>query len=126
MPEIEFTYKEVSAEYARIGYTYPNDEDFTEEEIAEAVRSLSSYYLVEEVASLSGENHAPEVVKKFAELAVVLKAGITVSGQSLKVQRDTTTKQRRDSALANLKSSRDLMFRDFARNSLKSKAELEG
>lgn len=55
----------------------------------------------------------------------MLKAGITVSGQSLKVQRDTTTKQRRDSALANLKSSRDGLFRDQAREALKYRTELE-
>lgn len=127
MPEVEFSYSEVSDEYKRLGYIYPKDDDFDEDQIQEAIAELQGYHLTEEVATLAGTEQSPEAIKKFAELAAVLKAKISVDyGSKLTIKRDTTPEQRRESAIAGLKSNLNEQFREAARRALRYKLPNHG
>ena len=123
MPETktEFTYKEVTDKYEQLGYTYPKEGDFTEEEIQEAVNDLSEYYLKEDVATLQGTNHSPVTVEAFSKLARTLGVPeITMTNDGMKLTRETSAQDRRKSAISNLASQRWTEHRAIAKRALEA------
>ena len=123
MTDTEFSYQAVSDEVKEIfGESYPKDELFSAAEIDAAVAELSDYYLTEEVASLTGKEHPPIVLKRFAELADALRLPVVLDSYGLKLKRDTSLKQRRDSAISHLKGKEDSRRRKIARESLERKS----
>lgn len=103
----EFTYTEITAEYERLGYTYPKDTDFTEDEIFDAVENLSSWYLTKTIASFDTENKVkPAQLKAWAAFAETLDGELISEHPGFKVVRNTTDKERREQALTNLKHAR--------------------
>ncbi len=121
MPEP--TYDEISAEYKRLGYSYPAETDFDPEEIQEAVNCLGSEYLTKDVAKLEGDVHTTAVLNAFTNLANTLGSPIRIQYNSLVISRETTAAERRESALSTLKYSLNAAHREVARGSLLTSQE---
>jgi hypothetical protein len=117
----KFEYAEISNEAERLGIgDYPTDDQFTEEQITEAIGKLPDYSLRTEVASYSGTKFTPGQMKAFATFVATLgdNAAIESDYRGLKVQRDTTDQERRESALGTLKSKKYENQRKTAANEL--------
>lgn len=119
----DFTYREISDEMTRLGYTYPSDDDFSEAEITSAIASLGEHYLTAAVATLTLASIPADVLAAFSKLAGTLHGEITTTHDSLTVTRATTPAERRESALAHLKSARADDNREAARLSLANRRE---
>ena len=120
MPDIVFTHMEIMAEYETLGFKYPQDMDFTEEEITRALQELSRCERHEHLVVLNGPTHQPDVVAAFSALAQQLQnVCIIIEDDCLMVVRDTTADARRVRALARLKENRDYSQKQKARASLR-------
>lgn len=120
----EFTYAEINAEVSRLGLEYAKDEDFTESEITETVANLQDYNLYTQVAKLNGKKFTAETLTAFAKLATTLGAPVSSEYEGLAINRDTTPTERRQSALANLRTKANESNREIAKQSLAEAAEL--
>jgi len=131
VPDIVFTHMEIMAEYDALGFKYPQDADFTEEEIARALQELPRCMLHEHLVVLNGYIHQQVVVAAFSALAGQLQnAYIIIEDDCLIVVRDNTPEARRVWALARLKENRDYSQKQKARARLrdqlkKSKLEVQ-
>ena len=114
----DFTYEEINAEVKRLGFTYPKNEDFTESEISEAILGLPDYHLTTEVATLKSKKVTGDTLAAFAKLASTLGASITTAYEGLSVVRDTSSAERRESALNALRAAVAEEHRRAARVSL--------
>jgi hypothetical protein len=122
MPDITFTHMEIMAEYEALGFKYPQDMDFTEEEIALALRELRRCARHEHIAILNGSTHRPGTVAAFANLAGSLSGvDIIIESDCLIIVRDTTPETRRVLALAHLKEDREDDQKQAARTSLRER-----
>lgn len=119
-----FTYTEITAEYERLGYSYPKDDDFTEDEIEQAVFNLSDYYLYTDIATFNtGKTVPPAQLSAWANFAQTLGGEMLVEGSGFRVRRPTTDKEQREQALSNLKQKRYAAQRKLAEAGLARKAE---
>lgn len=114
----DFTYDEIAAEAKRLGYTYPQDSEFSEDEITAAVENIDTYAMSVTVASLKSQTVSSEVLRAFAELAFALCGQITTEYGGLEIRRPTTATERRASALSNLKTAKANLNRADAKRSL--------
>lgn len=114
----DFTYAEIDAEVKRLGFTYPKDAEFTEDEIREATANLPEYSLTNTVATLSIDKPSAAVVAAFARMAALIKGGELSVSNGMSVSLPTTDAQRRQSALYNLKSARWALYTAEAKDSL--------
>jgi hypothetical protein len=119
----EFDYSEVSAEVKRLGYVYPSNEDFTDEQVAEAITKLQTYHLTTDVATLTGETFTPATLEAFAKLARTLGGNVTKDYRGFVLRRETTAEERRNSALDSLKLKVSEYQREEARKSLQWKMD---
>jgi hypothetical protein len=119
----EFTYTEVTDEMTRLGFTYPNDDMFTENEIAAEIETLQDYNLTTEVARLNVKAPSSDTLMAFARLAGTLSGKVIVTHEALTVVRDTSAEERRRSALSNLKAKVNEKNRETARKSLRHTAD---
>jgi hypothetical protein len=120
----EFDYAEVSKEVDRLGLAYPKDEDFTEDDITEAIGNLSEYHLRTDVATYSGKKFSPAQMKAFATFVATIgdNAEISVDDyRGMKVLRDTSPIERREQALTNLKSAKREAHRQLANKRLQER-----
>jgi hypothetical protein len=124
---LEFTYREVSDEVNRLGLTYPTDAEFTDEEIDAAIGKLDSYGLSKNVVTFAGPEFTPAQLTAFAKFAEALgkNTAVTHDYNGWVIKRDTTEEERREAALANLKSKRAQEQRDTANLSLKMRFEAD-
>lgn len=114
----DFTYDEIAAEAKRLGYTYPQDSDFSEDEITEAVEYIDTYAMSVAVASLKSQTVSSEALTAFAKLASALGGEIATEYGSLEIRRPTTATERRATALSDLKTKRANLNRAEAKRSL--------
>jgi hypothetical protein len=124
----ELTYKErqrysdkqVVAEMERLGLPteYPVDSDFTASDIRQAIAKLGEYETHSDVATLAAGDYPSSVLNAFAALAKALNANITTRYGELKIRRERTAPEKRESALANLKSRLSMARKDEAIQSL--------
>lgn len=126
---VQFSYQEVQAEYDRLGYRYPEDRDFSEEEIAETISSRTNdYYRYKIVATLGeGSGNSRTItsaqVKAFADLAALFPdAELRTENSQLVIRRDSSPDELREHALLTLKSTRDQEQHNAARESLEKAA----
>jgi hypothetical protein len=119
----EFTYREVSDEVTRLGFTYPADDQFSEEEIAGAVKSLDDYSLSKKVVTFEGPDFTPSQLTAFAKFAEALGKDTTINHDynGWVIRRNATDQEKRDAALSNLKSKVSQDHRDAAETSLKTR-----
>lgn len=120
---MNYSYDEITAEYRRLGYSYPADSDFTEEQIAQEANHLPAYARYTEIATLStGDELKPAALRAFAELADALGYPVTDECGKLAVKRELSDEQKRETALSHLKLRRNQELRDTAEASLKHEA----
>lgn len=117
----DFTYAEISAEYADLGFSYPQESDFTEDEVSAAITALPEFHLKSEVAVLRGDTHSANVVHTFGELAIQLGLRVTVTYGVLSIMRETTAQERREAALTDMRHKREQEQRATAKASLESR-----
>jgi len=120
----DFTYDEIAAEAKRLGYTYPQDSDFSDDEITEAVEEIDSYAMSVAVASLKSQPITADTLTAFAKLAFALGGEITTEYGGLEIRRPTTATERRATALSDLKTKRANLNRAAAKRSLEQLARL--
>lgn len=114
----EFTYNEVSEEVKRLALPWAKDEDFTENEITDAVSSLNDWELSTVVANLKVKKVTADTLAAFAKLAATLGASVNTAYEGLEISRDTTPDERRASAVQSLRSKANERNREAARLSL--------
>lgn len=100
---------------------YPAENEFSEDEITDAIAGLSDYYLWEDVATLKAGNYNSKVIVAFANLASALGSDMTADANGMRVRQATSDQQRRDTAVSNLKSKVYQENRDVAIRSLMSR-----
>jgi hypothetical protein len=122
MPELQFNYHEVSAEYTRLGFKYPKDEDFAEEQVDEALKNLADGNKYELVAKLVGTKFSGGTIALFGQLAQTLSAKVLFGYNSLEARVALPLDVQRHHALESLKQDADSGLRDQARESLRAKA----
>jgi hypothetical protein len=120
----DFTYDEINAEAKRLGYTYPQDTDFNDDEIAEAVEAIDSYAMSVAVATLKSQPITADALTAFAKLASALGGEVATEYGGLEIRRPTTATERRATALSDLKTARATLNRAAAKRSLEQLARL--
>jgi hypothetical protein len=117
----EFTYREVSNEVTRLGFTYPEDSAFTEDEITEAIGKLDDYALSKKVVTFEGPDFTPAQLTAFAKFAEALgkDTKVTHDYNGWLIKREASDQEKRDAALSDLKSKVSQDHRDAAEMSLK-------
>jgi hypothetical protein len=121
----EWTYREVTDEVSRLELVYPDNDAFTEEEIADATKHLSDYQLTKDVVSYTGEAFTPAQLVTFAKFAEALdkNAEITHDYNGIKIKRQTTPEERREAALSKLRADVGDRNRKTAEQSLTDRFE---
>lgn len=102
----KFTEAQVTERMKTMGIPtdYPSADSFLEAEIIAEVEKLGEYQLHEDVASLKQGEYSYTVLAAFANLAKALGSTVSTQYGEMKIRRDTTPAQRRQSAIANLQS----------------------
>lgn len=121
----EFTYREVSDEVTRLGFTYPEDSAFTEEEITEAIGKLDDYSTSKKVVTFEGPDFTPAQLTAFAKFAEALgkDTKVTHDYNGWVIKREASDQEKHAAALSNLKSKVSQDHRDAAERSLKTRFE---
>lgn len=121
---MDYTHEEITAEMKRIGLgAYPKAEEFTDEEIAEAMVNYKDGGVT--IAQLNGSNHLPEVVTQFAKLATTLNQvnddvyRMAIAYEGMQIIRDSRPHELRQKAVGTLCSARYQRNRDEALNHLR-------
>jgi hypothetical protein len=117
----EFTYREVSDEVTRLGLLYPADDRFSEEEVTEAIGKLDDYATSKKVVTFEGPDFTPAQLTAFAKFAEALgkDTKVTHDYNGWVIKREASDEEKRNAALANLKSEVSQNHRSAAEAELK-------